>query len=608
MDQPMQDAPADVLVEARRTLEALKSSGLSREVLLEMWEAGDAASSQPSPDPVLEDASTRGTSSSLSPTSTSMTSLPPRVMHSSFGHRPRISVSSTSSGSSGHASIWSMASMNSNASVATQYSQAPLPSPPAQVPHHPIPQHPSAAVAGNPLSHVTNAQPGWGPGRFNFYWCTSCETRFKRKYDWKRHEEEFHERWKKYPCPEPGCNRSFWGANTFNQHHKSSHGCKTCPHSEKVVKFLKRRKYWACGFCSALHPSRERHVEHVARHFESGKTKADWMHSRVIYGLLHQPLIHEAWKDLQARKASEFAGRQPNFSWDPTQTGRAQGFMENECPGQLQDLLEFFSGSSADAESIVSLAYELADLVFLNVPASPPMDYAQCYPPGGMMVPAQPQQQPQQPQRQQQQQPPPQPPPPPRQQQQQQQQQSQQPQLPQHQQQIQPPPQPEPQPQSYAASHLLPAPEIHAQSLSAQQQPSPSLPTQQEGSHHQFVGQMNPLKHQQQQQQQQPINHLAPQHQHPLMAAPIFHAPSLLPLRGGAEPIPRSSLDRELPPPPPQEVPMNFNYMPNHDVLFEDWQSFGSTVVDEQGPSPTPLSAEWPALHMQYYHHAPTGQ
>lgn len=566
----MPDAPADVLVEARRTLEALKSSGLSREVLLEMWEAGDTASSQPSPDPaVLEDASTRGASSSLSPTSATMASLPPVIGQGPLGHRPRISVSSTSSGSSGHASIWSMTSMNSNASVATQYSQGPLPSPPAQVPHH-LPRHP-VAVAGNPLSHVANAQPGWGPGRFNFYWCTSCETRFKRKYDWKRHEEEFHERWKKYPCPEPGCNRSFWGANTFNQHHKSSHGCKTCPHSEKVVKYLKRRKYWACGFCSALHPSRERHVEHVARHFESGKTKADWMHSRVIYGLLHQPLIHEAWKDLQASKAAEFAGRQPNFSWDPTQTGRAQGFMENECPGQLQDLLEFFSGSSADAEAIVALAYELADLVFLNVPASPPMDYAQCYPPGA-------------PQQQQQ------PPPPPAQPQPQPTQQPQQPQQPQHPQ----------QPQSYAASHLLPAPEIHSQSLSAQQQPSPSLPTEQG---HQFVGQINPLKHQQ---QQQPISHLVTQQQQQMMTAPMFHAPSLLPPRGSAEPVPRSSLDRELPP-PPEEVPMNFNYIPNNGVLFEDWQSFGSTVVDEQGPSPTPVSAEWPAVHMQYYHHAPTG-
>ncbi|UKZ81813.1 hypothetical protein TrVFT333_009587 [Trichoderma virens FT-333] len=187
---------------------------------------------------------------------------------------------------------------------------------------------------------------------------------FKRKYDWKRHEDEFHERWRKYPCPEPGCNRSFWGPNLFNQHHKQYHGCKTCPHAEKVVQFLRKRKYWACGFCSALHPARERHVEHVARHFESGLGKAEWVHSRVIYGLLHQPLIHGAWDALMTAKQAEFGGRRPQLSWHPSKTGRAQGFLEKGNPGQLQDLLEFFSGDEGEAQWIVSVAYDLSQSRF----------------------------------------------------------------------------------------------------------------------------------------------------------------------------------------------------------------------------------------------------
>lgn len=220
-------------------------------------------------------------------------------------------------------------------------------------------------------------------GKTNIYWCTSCETSFKRKYDWKRHEDEFHERWRKYPCPEPGCNRSFWGSNSFNQHHKQCHGCKTCPHAEKVVKFLRKRKYWACGFCSALHPARERHVEHVARHFESGMTKGDWMHSRVVYGLLHQPLIHEAWDALVASKQPEYNGRRPQFSWHPSKTGRAQGFLENESPGQLQDLLEFFSGDEGEAQWIVSVAYDLADIVLTSAPIPSPQYSHPSIPPQG---------------------------------------------------------------------------------------------------------------------------------------------------------------------------------------------------------------------------------
>ncbi|CAI0646383.1 unnamed protein product [Colletotrichum noveboracense] len=528
MDHPMQDAPADVLADARRTLEALKNSGLSRDLLMQMWEADDRAAQQqqqqqqqqmvPQQDAPMEDASTRGLI--LLPLQTWRRDHPtnflpvsPAICHGQIGHRPRISVSSTSSGSSGHASIWSMGSANSNATIATNYSQS------SQSPSTCQQSAPQAVPGG--LPQVASAQTGWGPGRFNFYWCTSCETRFKRKYDWKRHEEEFHERWKKYPCPEPGCNRSFWGANTFNQHHKASHGCKTCPHSEKVVKYLKRRKYWACGFCSALHPSRERHVEHVARHFESGKTKSDWMHSRVIYGLLHQPLIHEAWKDILMSKANEFNGRQPNFSWNPTQTGRAQGFMENESPGQLQDLLEFFSGSSSEAESIVSIAYKLADLVFLPVQASPPMQYSQCYAPA-----------------------------------------------------------PTAMPQQYPPQPLLPPPSIPSQTLPTQS-PQPPVLSSQDSSPGPFMDHMRAQS---------------------MMPAPLFHTPQQ---RTTPEPLHRASLDRELPPPPQEAQPMNFQYIPDG-IVFEDWESFSSTVVDENAPAPTPMPTEWPLVPVQYYN-APVG-
>ncbi|KAM3505128.1 hypothetical protein MY11210_008091 [Beauveria gryllotalpidicola] len=269
-----------------------------------------------------------------------------------YAHRTRVSVSSTSSGSSGHASLWSVNSARSSMSWQSGTSNRSM-------------GPPLTSASGAPVINGSQVTPSSG-NKQNVYWCTSCETSFKRKYDWKRHEDEFHERWRKYPCPEPGCNRSFWGSNSFNQHHKQCHGCKTCPHAEKVVKFLRKRKYWACGFCSALHPARERHVEHVARHFESGLGKNDWMHSRVIYGLLHQPLIHSAWDTLVAEKHTSYGGRRPQFSWHPSKTGRAQGFLEKESPGQLQDLLEFFSGDESEAQWIVSVAYELADVVMTN--------------------------------------------------------------------------------------------------------------------------------------------------------------------------------------------------------------------------------------------------
>ena len=309
-----------------------------------------------SPNPVT--AALERTTTTVSDADASIFIPPSAPFSQSHSHRPRISISSVSSGSSGHASIWSTNSAQSSFSwhsgTTGGRSMAPLPMPP---------------TSGLPVLNGTHVPASaTSPSRQNIYWCTSCETSFKRKYDWKRHEDEFHERWRKYPCPEPGCNRSFWGSNSFNQHHKQCHGCKTCPHAEKVVKFLRKRKYWACGFCSALHPARERHVEHVARHFESGMTKGDWMHSRVVYGLLHQPLIREAWDALVNSKESEYNGRRPQFSWHPSKTGRAQGFLEKENAGQLQDMLEFFSGDEGEAQWIASSAYDLADIVLTSAP------------------------------------------------------------------------------------------------------------------------------------------------------------------------------------------------------------------------------------------------
>lgn len=430
------DAPADVLAAARKQLEVLKTLGLTPEAVMELWHEDDpnaaivpggkpryspAGRSVAGPASVLAVEEVMGVSEVNGPVLTRDIHVGVRASW----HQPRSSVSSTASASSGKASIFSQASANTQFSFesaatcgttqrdtlfalptpttptitapnvvgqkmeapsqpkAQQQPQPPPPPPPQRAESSPdaaavvprISSNASAtATAGGSVCVPTNSQ-GALEKRF---WCTSCDAGFRRKFDWKRHEEEFHERWKKYPCPD--CNRAFWGANTFNQHHKSAHNCKTCPHAEKVVKYLRRKKAWGCGFCGGFVTARDRYFEHVSKHFELGNTKADWLHSLVIYGLLHQPVIHEAWKRLVAQRHGGDPGRQPNFSWAPATTGRAQGFMENECPGQLQDLLEFFSGSAKDAELLVQYAYDQADVMFRprgSSPTSPPQQQSQ---------------------------------------------------------------------------------------------------------------------------------------------------------------------------------------------------------------------------------------
>ncbi|OTA58842.1 hypothetical protein K449DRAFT_424154 [Hypoxylon sp. EC38] len=305
-DSPM-DHPSRVLAQAREHLEALKQSGLSRDALLALLEEEPQQQQQQH--------------SMTAEASAAMPNFSYRdINYSNQPPRQRSSVSSSRSSCSSRDSVFSSASARSSISSTS--------------------------------APTTDAK----------FWCTSCDKTFKRKFDWKRHEEEFHERSRKYPCP--NCNQSFWGPNTFNQHHKSAHGCKTCPHADTVVKHLRKRRAWGCGFCAAMHGKFEKHIDHVATHFEAGSTKADWLHSNVIYGLLHQHLIHEAWKELIERKQSKFNGHQPMFSWSPESTGRAQGFVENENPGQLQDLLEFFDGTKESAENIVEMAYTCVHVVF----------------------------------------------------------------------------------------------------------------------------------------------------------------------------------------------------------------------------------------------------
>jgi hypothetical protein len=120
----------------------------------------------------------------------------------------------------------------------------------------------------------------------------------------------------------------------------------------------------ACGFCGGYQASRDRYFDHVARHYEDGCNKSHWNHSLVIYGLLHQPAIKDAWERLNAVLYGHLPRNQhPKLQWDPNGTGHAQGFLEGESPGNLQDLLEFFDESRDDPESLARLAHDSAIIV-----------------------------------------------------------------------------------------------------------------------------------------------------------------------------------------------------------------------------------------------------
>ncbi|KAL2261582.1 hypothetical protein VTK26DRAFT_3845 [Humicola hyalothermophila] len=355
MDPFCSPPPADTLAAARLHVQALTDCGLPREALLcaLLENYGDGG---------VETGVETGFQQPTSAKQQGPQDAACKMSHNSYN--TRLSVSTTSTESSGRSSVLSTATTMSSVS---SYGGAgdgkrgqfetvaapPLPPPPTNgiTAPPPPPKKPAASKSSNRGSSKPQGA----------YWCTFCDVAFQRKFDWKRHEDEFHERYKCYPCP--NCSRIFWGANTFNQHHKNAHGCRTCPHADKVVRYTQRKQAWACGFCGGYLASRDRYFDHVARHYEDGCNKSHWNHSLVIYGLLHQPAISQAWKELDAALYGHLPrNQQPMLEWDPNTTGHVQGFFEGDSPGGLQDLLEFFQEGRDDPRFLAHLAHDSAKI------------------------------------------------------------------------------------------------------------------------------------------------------------------------------------------------------------------------------------------------------
>lgn len=185
------------------------------------------------------------------------------------------------------------------------------------------------------------------------YFCTACNKGFARKYDWKVHEQRYHEQQFQYPCPD--CNQILYAETHFRSHHRDAHGCQQCTHAKEVTKEVdprRRRTAWGCGFCGGLLEDWEKRCDHISQHYDEGMKRHEWDHSKVIIGLLRQEGIDEAWQNLLISKH----GHAPNpplalkFSKDTTARSHGDNL-------QLQDLLEL-GAIGRDTNSIVQLAYD----------------------------------------------------------------------------------------------------------------------------------------------------------------------------------------------------------------------------------------------------------
>ncbi|KAK4121982.1 hypothetical protein N657DRAFT_657481 [Parathielavia appendiculata] len=188
------------------------------------------------------------------------------------------------------------------------------------------------------------------------YFCTFCDAAFDSKTEWKLHEFELHDRRERYPCR--SCRAMFPRATLLEEHLREDHSLDPALTTGDAVKYAPIRSAWGCGFCATFVSSRNDYLDHVGRHYDEGKDRSDWQHTRVIEGLLHQPKVEASWMALVSRE-ERAKGTKLRIVWTSATTGRTMDLKE---PLSLQDMLEFFATGTTTPDEIAEAAYRDAQV------------------------------------------------------------------------------------------------------------------------------------------------------------------------------------------------------------------------------------------------------
>ena len=219
------------------------------------------------------------------------------------------------------------------------------------------------------------------PDVSNRYWCTICVDphSYQKSDDWKKHMKE-HET--SFICGltsaavvEDGvmiC--AYCGAQNPDTPHLASHNDRACSTSSGRTAFKRRyemvahlkqqhgatdtkslaerwrhmrpKKAWSCGFCIKYFSNLGEQLKHLDQnHFRMHQHVSLWDNTKVIQGLLLQPLVYEAWHNLM----STYGLRTSIFTWN---NHRAQ---------PLQNLLQTGPSKQHDPAFLAKTAYDYAD-------------------------------------------------------------------------------------------------------------------------------------------------------------------------------------------------------------------------------------------------------
>ncbi|KAF1991152.1 hypothetical protein K402DRAFT_400625 [Aulographum hederae CBS 113979] len=215
--------------------------------------------------------------------------------------------------------------------------------------------------------------------------CTFCndDISFWEKDEWVRHEKSVHETGKVWKCPDLDCHQAYSCESEFTNHHETEHQCRNCTHGQHVARELPEKSVFACGFtrCKAIFSSFDKRCDHVAEHFDEGRTRADWNYSTVVRNLLRQPGIGMEWKRLLNERYHR-EEQWPKLTWHEENSKEVKDCLEYRCYEEpailVRAALELGLSSNSASEWRLSNIHvnmanhpSLADAAVFSIPQQP---------------------------------------------------------------------------------------------------------------------------------------------------------------------------------------------------------------------------------------------
>lgn len=191
--------------------------------------------------------------------------------------------------------------------------------------------------------------------RPHLYRCTVCKEyrSYKNDSDWKKHEKEHEYTYICMPdgwlrATESGTECVICGVQDPDERHAVEHNVQACSfcckRREHMTRHLRKyhgihniaractlaknwlrgtgRQFWSCGLCVSLFPNLQERLKHTdVEHFRQNQSIDRWNVTNVIYGLLKQPMVWEAW---EAQMTAQHGWQHPEIVWEASELGDLQ--------------------------------------------------------------------------------------------------------------------------------------------------------------------------------------------------------------------------------------------------------------------------------------------